>query len=81
MHTHTQRVQNQEHQLAALERELAKATHTITTLTDRLERVGQAGVINELEVKVQSLERELKMEIERRRKVCDFILGGCVCSV
>ena len=65
----SQRLQDQDGQLAALEKELSEATHTITTLTDRLEGEGQVGVVNELEVKVQSLERELAMEAERRRTV------------
>ena len=64
-----QRLQGQDGQLAALEKELSEATHTITILTDRLEGEGQVGVVNELEVKVQSLERELAMEAERRRTV------------
>ena len=64
-----QRLRDQDGQLAALEKELSEATHTITILTDRLEGEGQVGVVNELEVKVQSLERELAMEAERRRTV------------
>ena len=64
-----QRLQDQDGQLAALEKELSEATHTITILTDRLEGEGQVGVVNELEVKVQSRERELAMEAERRRTV------------
>ena len=64
-----QRLQDQDGQLAALEKELSEATHTITILTDRLEGEGKVGVVNELEVKVQSRERELAMEAERRRTV------------
>ena len=64
-----QRLQDQDRQLADLEKELSEATHTITTLTDRLEGEGQVGVVRELEVKVQSLKRELAMESERRKMV------------
>ena len=68
--THTtQRLQDQDKQLASLQRELSEATTTITTLTDQLEGVGQVGVSHNSEVKVQTLERELNTEIERRKIV------------
>lgn len=64
-----QRLQTQEHQLTALRRELTEATHTITTLTEQLEGVGQESGANELEIRIQTLERELEMEIQRRKIV------------
>ncbi len=68
--THTiQRLQDQDRQLVSLQRELSEATTTITTLTDQLEGVGQVGVAHKKEVKVQTLERELDMEVERRKNV------------
>ncbi len=55
--------------MLSLQQELSEATTTITTLIDQLEGVVQVGVAQKAEVRVQSLEREVDMELERRQIV------------
>lgn len=64
-----QRIQDQEKQLSSLQQELSEAVATINTLTDQLEGVGQEDRGQMSEVRVQSLEREVDTELERRQIV------------
>ena len=64
-----QRIQDQEKQLSSLQQELSEAVATINTLTDQLEGAGQEDRGQMSEVRVQSLEREVDTELERRQIV------------